>query len=80
MVRGARQVGKSILVRRFARNNGLILTEINLEQYLYLDKIFKTLDVDIIIKELDALFGRFRELSGRRSNTAISPKTINPAR
>lgn len=58
VVRGARQVGKSTLVRRFARNNGLILNEINLEQHLYLDKIFKTLDVDIIIKELDALFGR----------------------
>jgi hypothetical protein len=58
VIRGARQVGKSTLVRRFARNNGLILNEINLEQHLYLDKIFKTLDIDIIIKELDALVDR----------------------
>ncbi len=58
VIRGARQVGKSTLVRRFARSNGLILNEINLEQHLYLDKIFQTLDIDIIIKELDALVGR----------------------
>lgn len=45
-------------MRRFARNSGLILNEINLEQHLYLDKIFKTLDIDIIIKELDGLVGR----------------------
>ena len=32
VIRGARQVGKSTLVRRFAHNNGLILNEINLEQ------------------------------------------------
>ena len=58
VIRGARQVGKSTLVRRFARNNGLILNEINLEQNLYLDNIFKSLDIDTILKELDALVGR----------------------
>jgi hypothetical protein len=58
ILRGARQVGKSTLVRRFARNNGLILNEINLEQNLYLDAIFRSLDMDIIIRELDALTGR----------------------
>jgi len=36
----------------------LILNEINLEQHLYLDKIFKSLDLDIIIRELEALVGR----------------------
>ena len=30
--RGARQVGKSTLVKRFAENNHLVLNEINLEQ------------------------------------------------
>ena len=55
---GARQVGKSTLVRRFAQNNGLVLNEINLEQHLYLDAIFKSLDMDTIIRELDALLGR----------------------
>lgn len=58
VLRGARQVGKSTLVRRFAQNNGLVLNEINLEQHLYLDTIFKSLDMEIIIRELDALVGR----------------------
>lgn len=58
VIRGARQVGKSTLVRRFAEDHGLILNEINLERHLYLDKIFKSLDMDIIIKELSALTGR----------------------
>lgn len=58
ILRGARQVGKSTLVRGFAKNNSLLLNEINLEQHLYLDKIFKSLDLDIILRELDALVGR----------------------
>ena len=58
ILRGARQVGKSTLVNEFAKNNGLVLNEINLEQHLYLDKIFKSLDLNIIILELDALVGR----------------------
>ncbi len=58
VLRGARQVGKSTLVRRFAENNKLILNEVNLERHLYLDNVFKTLDIETIIKELDALVGR----------------------
>ncbi len=58
VLRGARQVGKSTLVRKFAQNHSLILNEINLEQHLYLDTIFKSLDMDDIIRELDALVGR----------------------
>lgn len=58
VLRGARQVGKSTLVRRFAEKNGLVLNEVNLEQHLYLDNLFKTLDIDSIIRELDALIGR----------------------
>lgn len=58
ILRGARQVGKSTLVRNFAEKLGLVLNEVNLEQHLYLDTIFKSLDVDIIIRELNALFGR----------------------
>jgi hypothetical protein len=64
VIRGARQVGKSTLVRQFAQNNGLVLNEINLEQHLYLDKIFQSLDMDIIIKELDALAGRNIQSTG----------------
>ncbi|MFO8113063.1 MAG: ATP-binding protein, partial [Desulfosalsimonadaceae bacterium] len=58
VLRGARQVGKSTLVREFAKKNRLLLNEINLEQHLYLDKTFKSLDLDIILRELDALVGR----------------------
>lgn len=58
ILRGARQVGKSTLVRNFAEKHGLVLNEVNLEQHLYLDTIFKSLDMDTIIKELNALFSR----------------------
>jgi len=58
VLRGARQVGKSTLVRHFAKKNGLVLNEVNLEQNLYLNNLFKTLDMDSIIRELDALVGR----------------------
>ncbi|MDP3285963.1 MAG: AAA family ATPase [Desulfobacterales bacterium] len=58
VLRGARQVGKSTLVRHFAGKNDLVLNEVNLEQNLYLNNLFKTLDMDLIIRELDALAGR----------------------
>ncbi len=64
VLRGARQVGKSTLVRQFARNNSLVLNEINLEQHLYLDNLFKTLDMDSIIRELDALVGKDIQATG----------------
>lgn len=55
ILRGARQVGKSTLVRMFAKASNLRLREINLERNLFLNDIFKTLDMDIIIRELEAL-------------------------
>ena len=58
VIRGARQVGKSTLVRQFAEENKLILNEINLEQHLELNNIFKTLDTRLISKELEGLLGR----------------------
>jgi predicted AAA+ superfamily ATPase len=58
VLRGARQVGKSTLVRHFAAQKGLILNEINLEQNLYLNEIFKSLDTELIVQELNALTGR----------------------
>ncbi|MCP4682042.1 MAG: ATP-binding protein [Desulfobacterales bacterium] len=58
VLRGARQVGKSTLVRRFSEINNLTLNEINLERHLYLDDIFKTLDIETIIRELEALTGK----------------------
>jgi len=58
VIRGARQVGKSTLVRQFAEENKLKLNEINLEQHLELNNIFKTLDTKLISKELEGLLGR----------------------
>jgi len=58
VIRGARQAGKSTLVRQFAEKNKLILNEINLEQHLELNNIFKTLDTSLISKELEGLLGR----------------------
>ncbi len=58
VIRGARQVGKSTLVRQFARNHGLDLSEINLEKQLYLEPIFKSLDMPRILRELEGLVGK----------------------
>jgi len=57
VLRGARQVGKSTLVQQFASKTRLHLNEINLERHLYLNDIFKTLEIGHIIKELDAIIG-----------------------
>ena len=58
IIRGARQVGKSTLVRNFAIANSLDLIEINLEKHRELDSIFKTLDIENIIRELEGLTGK----------------------
>jgi len=64
VLRGARQVGKSTLVRRFAEAKKLILNEVNLERHLYLDDVFKSLDIETIIREIDALVGRNIQVPG----------------
>ena len=58
ILRGARQVGKSTLVRQFATQQKLTLNEINLERHLELEKIFATLDTSVICRELEGLLGR----------------------
>jgi uncharacterized protein len=58
VLRGARQVGKSTLVREFARKNSLVLNEVNMERHLYLDKCFKSMDVREICRELEAVVGK----------------------
>ena len=58
ILRGARQVGKSTLVRNFAREQKLQLLEINLERQLQLEKVFVGLDIVVIRGELEALTGR----------------------
>ncbi len=55
VIRGARQVGKSTLVRRFAQHNKLSLLEVNLEQHRELSRVFVKLDPRQIIAELEAI-------------------------
>jgi len=57
VLRGARQVGKSTLVREFARKRKKNLIEINLERHLFLDDIFKTLDINAALREIEVLSG-----------------------
>lgn len=57
VLRGARQTGKSTLIRLFARKHNLRLNEINLERNLFLDEIFKSLNMEMIINELEAVTG-----------------------
>jgi predicted AAA+ superfamily ATPase len=57
VLRGARQVGKSTLVKEFARKRKKHLIEINLERHLFLNDIFKTLDVDAALREIEVLTG-----------------------
>jgi chromate transport protein ChrA len=58
ILRGARQVGKSTLVREFAKSAGLELLEINLERHPVLDTVFRSLDVVRICREIEGLLGR----------------------
>ena len=55
VIRGARQVGKSTLVRQFAQSHHLHLNEINLERHPDLDPVFQTLDLTRIRLELEGL-------------------------
>ena len=57
VLRGARQVGKTTLVRRFAAAVGMALCEVNLERHLYLDRVFESLDTGRILRELETLGG-----------------------
>lgn len=58
VIRGARQVGKSTLVRQFAKVKGLALIEINLERHPTLNDIFKRGTLTQIRAELEAESGQ----------------------
>lgn len=58
ILRGARQVGKSTAVRMLAEQEKLNLFEINLEKHARLDRIFSSLDIEEIQRELTAVVGR----------------------
>ena len=57
VIRGARQVGKSTLVREFAKNFGYSLIEINLEKYFAMEEVFKGLNVSQILNEIFLITG-----------------------
>ncbi|MBI3987415.1 MAG: ATP-binding protein [Lentisphaerae bacterium] len=58
VIRGARQVGKSTMVRQFAQCQHLDLNEINLEKHPELNDVFRSLDTGKICRELEGLLGR----------------------
>lgn len=58
VIRGARQVGKSTLVREFAKHQGIPLFEVNLERHSRLDAAFATLDIANILRELEFVCGK----------------------
>lgn len=55
VIRGARQVGKSTLVRQLAEARDMQLLEVNLEQHQRLEGVFSSLDVSAILLELEAI-------------------------
>lgn len=55
VIRGARQVGKSTLVRQLAAARGMPILEVNLEQHRRLETVFSALDVKAILLELEAI-------------------------
>ncbi|MGK5084436.1 ATP-binding protein [Bdellovibrionota bacterium FG-1] len=57
VLRGARQVGKSTLVRQFAASMGLELLEINLEKRPLLQS-FATLDPQQILRDIESTVGK----------------------
>jgi len=57
ILRGARQVGKSTLVRALADKLNRPLYSINCEKHLALDEVFKTLDIAKICRELEVIAG-----------------------
>ncbi len=57
VIRGARQVGKSTLVRNFARNHNMTLHEINFEKKPLLSEVFRSKNTDEILRELQLVAG-----------------------
>lgn len=58
VIRGARQVGKSTLVREFARKSGMPLVEINLERDPQMGQAFATNDPARILSTLTLMTGQ----------------------
>ena len=58
LLRGARQVGKSTLVRNFASSQAFMLNEVNLERHRELKEVFATMNPKAICERIGAILGR----------------------
>lgn len=58
VIRGARQVGKSTLVRQFTEKEKLKLHEVNLEKHVNLTELFETHDIQKIVREIEFICGK----------------------
>ncbi len=58
ILRGARQVGKTYLVRSFAQEQGLNLAEMNLEKHPELKRAFLSKNPPTIISEIEGVLGK----------------------
>ena len=58
VIRGARQVGKSTLVRDFAKAHNLVLYEVNFERFPGFGEVFKKPDIAGILREIEYLCGK----------------------
>lgn len=65
VIRGARQVGKSYLVRQIAQDLRVPLYEINCEKHYRLDSVFASFDVSRIIQECEFICGAI-QMSGEK--------------
>lgn len=85
VIRGARQVGKSTVVRQFADHAGVVLHEVNLERHQGLDDLFATNDPTRILREIQ-LICRKGPLSGAGGSVLFldeiqaAPKAIEALR
>lgn len=55
VIRGARQVGKSTLVKLFAEEVGRVLNEVNLDRHPGLNKVFASKDPSAILADVESL-------------------------
>lgn len=58
VIRGARQVGKSTLVRNFVATQNLNIFEVNLERHLKLTPLFDSFDLTNILSEIENICGK----------------------
>lgn len=77
IIRGARQVGKSTLVRLFCQKNGLQLIELNFEQSHTLKSLFTSNDPKKIIQSLEILYNERIDLG--KSVLFLDEIQANPA-